>query len=55
LIVKLGRSGAPDRLRELLNLRGIEVGQSRVTTFLSAEIPEAHSTLTRDLLEQLDN
>jgi dihydrodipicolinate synthase/N-acetylneuraminate lyase len=53
LIVELGRAGAPDRLRELLTLRGIEVGRSRLATFLPAEIPEAHSTLARDLLEQL--
>jgi len=53
LIVELGRSGAPDRLRELLALRGVDVGPSRLATFLPEEIPEAHSMLTRDLLEQL--
>jgi dihydrodipicolinate synthase/N-acetylneuraminate lyase len=53
LIVELGRSGAPDRLRELLTLRGIEVGRSRLATFLPEEIPEAHSAMARDLLEQL--
>jgi dihydrodipicolinate synthase/N-acetylneuraminate lyase len=53
LVVELGRSGAPDRLRELLALRGIEVGPSRLRTFLPDEIPEAHATLARDLLEQL--
>jgi dihydrodipicolinate synthase/N-acetylneuraminate lyase len=52
LIVELGRAGAPDRLRELLTMRGIEVGRSRLTTFLPAETPEAHSTLARDLLDQ---
>ena len=45
LVVELGRSGAPDRLRELLNLRGIEVGRSRLATFLPEEIPEAEATL----------
>lgn len=54
-IVELGRSGAPDRLRELLTLRGIDVGRSRLVTFLPADIPEAHTTLLRDLLEQLDD
>ncbi|MGD8683232.1 MAG: dihydrodipicolinate synthase family protein [Chloroflexota bacterium] len=53
-VVELGRSGAPDRLRELLTLRGVEVGRSRLATFVADEIPEAHSALTRDLLEQLD-
>lgn len=53
LVVELGRSGAPDRIRELLTLRGIEVGRSRLATFLPAEIPEAHSKLARDLLAQL--
>ncbi|MEA2025352.1 MAG: dihydrodipicolinate synthase family protein [Chloroflexota bacterium] len=52
-IVELGRAGAPDRLRELLTLRGIEVGPSRLATFLPAEIPDAHAAMARDLLEQL--
>ncbi len=52
-IVELGRSGAPDRLRELLTMRGIDVGRSRQVTFLAAEVPEAHATLLRDILEQL--
>jgi len=52
-VVELGRSGAPDRLRELLTLRGIDVGRSRVATFLPAEIPEAQAALARDLVEQL--
>ena len=52
LIVELGRSGAPDRLRELLTLRGIEIGRSRLATFTPAEIPEAHAALLRDVLEQ---
>jgi dihydrodipicolinate synthase/N-acetylneuraminate lyase len=54
-IVELGRSGAPDRLRELLTLRGIDVGRSRLKTFLPAEIPDAHAAMVRDLLEQLDD
>jgi dihydrodipicolinate synthase/N-acetylneuraminate lyase len=53
LVVELGRYGAPDRLRELLALRGIDIGRSRVTTFLPAEIPETHATLAHDLIEQL--
>jgi hypothetical protein len=52
-IVELGRSGAPDRLRELLTMRGIDVGPSRVATFLPEEISEAQSTLARDLVAQL--
>ncbi len=52
-IVELGRSGAPDRLRELLAMRGVEVGPSRVATFLPEEITEAQSTLARDLVAQL--
>ena len=54
-IVEFGRAGAPDRLRELLTLRGVEVGRSRLATFLPAEIPEAHAAMVRDLLEQLDD
>jgi dihydrodipicolinate synthase/N-acetylneuraminate lyase len=53
LVVQLGRSGAPDRLRELLALRGIEVGRSRLATFATEEIPELHSSLARDLVERL--
>ena len=53
LIVELGRSGAPDRLRELLTVRGIEIGRSRLKTFLPTEIPEDHATLLRELLGQL--
>ena len=52
-IVELGRSGAPDRLRELLTLRGIDVGRSRLATFVPADIPDAHAVMLRDLLEQL--
>jgi len=54
LIGELGRAGAPDRLRDLLALRGIAVGRSRLVTFLPAEIPEAHTGLAHDLVEQLD-
>jgi dihydrodipicolinate synthase/N-acetylneuraminate lyase len=52
-VVELGRSGAPDRLRELLTLRGIEVGRSRLTTYLPEEIPGAQATLARELIGQL--
>jgi hypothetical protein len=53
MVVELGRSGAPDRLRELLTLRGIDAGRSRLTTFLAEEVPEAQATLARELIEQL--
>jgi dihydrodipicolinate synthase/N-acetylneuraminate lyase len=52
-IVMLGRSGAPDRLRQLLNARGVEMGTSRVTTFSSTEIGESHTALARQLMDQL--
>lgn len=52
-VVELGRSGAPDRLRELLALRGIDVGRSRLTTFLAEEVSEAQARLARELIEQL--
>lgn len=52
-VVELGRSGAPDRLRELLTLRGIDVGRSRLTTFLAEEIPEAQVALARELIDHL--
>jgi len=55
LIVELGRSGAPDRLRELLTLRGIEIGRSRLATFVPSEVPEEHEKVLRDLLQQLGN
>ena len=54
LIAELGRSGAPDRLRELLALRGLDVGPSRLRTFLPDEVPEAHEALAHTLIRQLD-
>ena len=55
LIVELGRYGAPDRLRELLMMRGIEIGRSRLKTFLPQDVPEAHEALAQDLLAELDD
>lgn len=52
-VVELGRSGAPDRLRELLAMRGIDVGRSRLRTFLPDEIPGSQATLARELISQL--
>lgn len=52
-VVELGRAGAPDRLRELLTMRGIEVGPSRLTTFMPEEITEAQVALARDLVARL--
>ncbi|MEX1343652.1 MAG: dihydrodipicolinate synthase family protein [Candidatus Limnocylindrales bacterium] len=54
LIVELGRYGAPDRLRELAALRGIDLGPARVTTFLPRDVPEEHIDMAKDLVEQLD-
>jgi dihydrodipicolinate synthase/N-acetylneuraminate lyase len=53
-VIELGRSGAPDRLRELLTLRGIEIGRSRLKTFVPDEVPEDHVALLRDVLRQLE-
>ena len=55
LVVELGRYGAPDRLRELLALRGVDIGRSRLATFLSQEIPEQQAKLARDLVARLDD
>lgn len=54
VIVELGRYGAPDRLRELLTLRGIDVGRSRLATFLPEEIPEEQAQLALDLVARMD-
>ncbi len=53
VVVALGRSGAPDRLRELLTMRGIEVGRSRLATYLPDEITKADATMARDLVAEL--
>ena len=53
VVVDLGRYGAPDRLRELLALRGIDVGRSRLRTFLAAEIPEEQSKLALEVVARL--
>ena len=55
LVVELGRYGAPDRLRELLALRGIDIGRSRMATFLPIDVPENHATLARELIGQLSD
>ena len=54
VIVELGRYGAPDRLRELLTLRGIDVGRSRLETYQPEEISEEQATLALDLVARLD-
>ena len=53
-VIELGRSGAPDRLRELLTVRGVEIGRSRLATFLPEEVPESHAALLEDVLERLE-
>ena len=53
-VIELGRSGAPDRLRELLTARGVEIGRSRLATFLPEEVPENHAALLSDVLERLE-
>ncbi len=53
VVVEVGRSGAPDRLRQLLNARNIPVGNSRITTFTSGDIPAEHEEAILNLLRDL--
>jgi dihydrodipicolinate synthase/N-acetylneuraminate lyase len=52
-VVVLGRYGAPDRLRQLLAMRGLDIGPSRIGTFLPEDVPEAHAAMARGLVEEL--
>lgn len=52
-VVRLGRGGAPDRLRELLKTRGIDAGSSRISTFSPHEISATDSDAALRLINEL--
>ncbi|HEX9889483.1 MAG TPA: dihydrodipicolinate synthase family protein [Nitriliruptorales bacterium] len=52
-IIELGRSGAPDRLRDLLAARGIDLGPARIRTFIDEDVPADHAAALRHLLDEL--
>ena len=50
-LVRLTRAGSVDRLKQLLRLRGMDVGPARVRTFVAGdELPEADTVAALDLL-----